>query len=103
MNWVSVNCPVGEPAVGELGVGELGVGELAVGEPTRTRANYAISMAETQLSFTRYMSEKCTHTIKSTEPNALGQFFVELKNKTIEMFVKNNWIKCKKYVRNLFI
>jgi hypothetical protein len=29
---LSVNCPVGEPAVGELGVGELGVGELGVGE-----------------------------------------------------------------------
>ncbi len=27
--YLSVNCPVGEPAVGELGVGELGVGELA--------------------------------------------------------------------------
>jgi hypothetical protein len=26
---LSVNYPVGEPAVGELGVGELGVGELA--------------------------------------------------------------------------
>ncbi len=42
VNWVSVNCPIGEPAVGELGVGEpavgeLSVGELAVGEPTRTR------------------------------------------------------------------
>jgi hypothetical protein len=59
------------------------------------RANYAISMGETQLSFTRYMSEKCTNTIKSIEPNALGQFFVELKNKTIEMFVDNNWIKCE--------
>ncbi len=55
--YLSVNCPVGEPAVGELGVselacrwtglsvnclvgepavGELGVGELSVGEPTRT-------------------------------------------------------------------
>jgi hypothetical protein len=27
---LSVNCPVGEPAVGELGVGELSVGEQSV-------------------------------------------------------------------------
>ncbi len=27
--YLSVNCPVGEPAVSELGVGELGVGELS--------------------------------------------------------------------------
>ncbi len=38
---MSVNCPVGEPAVGKLAVGEpavgeLGVSELAAGEPTRT-------------------------------------------------------------------
>ncbi len=47
--YLSVNCPVGEPAVGELGigklgvgelgVGELGVGELSVGEPTRTSSD----------------------------------------------------------------
>jgi hypothetical protein len=30
LNWVSVNCLVGKPAVGELGVGELSVGEQSV-------------------------------------------------------------------------
>ncbi len=37
---LSVNCLVGEPAVGEPAVGELGVGELSVGEQSVTDFNH---------------------------------------------------------------
>ncbi len=80
--YLSVNCPVGEPAVGELGVGELvvgelacrwtvlsvkclvgepavselGVGELSFGEPTRTLP-FLLSLCCTSFSFLTSISQ----------------------------------------------